>query len=134
MISILHHGNVPRLFVKCWHCGCEFSYDEEDVKKSANGNEYIICPDCKDAIGLMDKDKPEIPEEVFDSYERKREGFLVDGRWKEEGRMTGNEIVKAIYEADEKGILNIEESDFFEDGDKLFVISIHEPEDGWEEE
>ena len=48
--------------------------------------------------------------------------------------MTGNEIVKAIYEADEKGILNIEESDFFEDGDKMFVISIHEPEGGWEEE
>ena len=48
--------------------------------------------------------------------------------------MTGNEIVKAIYEASEKGILDIEESDFFEDGDKLYVISIHEPEDGWEDE
>lgn len=48
--------------------------------------------------------------------------------------MTGNEIVKAIYEASEKGILSIEESDFFENGDKLFVIAIHEPKEGWEEE
>ena len=47
--------------------------------------------------------------------------------------MTGNEIVKAIYEADEEKILNIEEMDSFENGDKLFVISIHEPKEGWEE-
>ena len=47
--------------------------------------------------------------------------------------MTGNEIVKAIYEAREKGILVIEDMDSFEDGDKLYVISIHEPEEGWEE-
>ena len=47
--------------------------------------------------------------------------------------MTGNEIVKAIHEASEKGILNIEDSDCFENGDKLLVISVHEPEEGWEE-
>ena len=48
--------------------------------------------------------------------------------------MTGNEIVKAINEAREKGILNIEDTDFFEDGDKLYVITIHEPKEGWKEE
>lgn len=81
MISILHHGNVPRLFVQCWHCGCEFTYDEEDIRKSTNGNDYIVCPDCKDEIGLIDKDNPELTDEVFDSYERKREVFFVS--WKE---------------------------------------------------
>lgn len=83
MISVLHHGNTSRLFVVCWHCGCEFSYDEEDAMTSACGNEHIICPDCKDDICLMGPDQPELPDEVFDSYERKREGFLIDGHWKE---------------------------------------------------
>lgn len=85
MISILNHGNVPVPFVVCWHCGCQFTYDEEDVKKSAKGNEYIICPDCKDAIGLYSPEhNQDLSEEVFDSYERKRKVFLIDGHWKEE--------------------------------------------------
>ena len=83
MISILKHGNVPVSFAICWHCGCEFTYDEEDIKKSALGNEYIICPDCKDDIGLVDPEHPKLIEDVFDSYERKREVFLIDGHWEE---------------------------------------------------
>lgn len=48
--------------------------------------------------------------------------------------MPGNELIKAIYEASEKGILTIEECDSFENGDKMYVLAIHEPEDGWEDE
>ena len=85
MISILNHGNVPVLFAVCWHCGCQFTYDEEDVRKSDKGNEYITCPDCKNAIGFIKPPSyPKIPEEVFDSYWRKRKVFLIDGHWKEE--------------------------------------------------
>ena len=47
--------------------------------------------------------------------------------------MTGDEIVRAIHKASKEGILVIEDMDSFEDGDKLYVISIHEPEGGWEE-
>lgn len=85
MISILNHGNVPVLFAVCWHCGCQFTYDEEDIRKSDKGNEYIICPDCRNTIGLYSLEHNQKPsEELFDSYDKKRKVFLIDGHWKED--------------------------------------------------
>ena len=74
MISILHHGNTDRLFCVCWHCGCEFSYDEEDIRTS-EGNEYIVCPDCKDEIGLDNNS--------FIQNGRKMRGFIQGDHWRE---------------------------------------------------
>lgn len=33
---------------KCWNCGCEFTYQLEDIKFNWLGeNEVIICPACE---------------------------------------------------------------------------------------
>lgn len=83
MIAILHHGNVPRFFLICWHCGCEFSYDEEDIKKNSKGDEYIICPCCKDEVCLYDPEHPELASDEFIAYGRKQKGFVINGHFEE---------------------------------------------------
>lgn len=84
MISILKHGNVPRPFAVCRHCGCEFTYDDEDVKKNSKGDEYIICPDCKDEICLYEPEHPELASNEFLAYGKKRAGFVINGHFKED--------------------------------------------------
>lgn len=58
MIVIIKRGT--KKIVKCEKCGCEFSYEEEDIKhlENHNGNysfcsgirpgykSYVICPQC----------------------------------------------------------------------------------------
>ena len=48
MITVIKHGK--RKFMKCITCGCEFTYEKEDIISNQTGiNEwehYVKCPDC----------------------------------------------------------------------------------------
>ena len=44
MIEIIKHGT--KQVTKCKKCGCEFSYDEEDIRVTSLKN-IIECPQCK---------------------------------------------------------------------------------------
>ena len=58
MIKIIKEGT--RKIAKCPNCGCEFSYEEEDIEKDgllANnsvflGKTWVICPQCGTEIVL----------------------------------------------------------------------------------
>ena len=58
MIKVIQSGSVKSFTRKCQFCGCVFSYNEKDIKKSDdNGNklDYIECPECYNAITLLYK-------------------------------------------------------------------------------
>lgn len=45
MIVIIKKGT--REVTTCNTCGCEFSYEKEDIKNADKGwKEYIVCPQC----------------------------------------------------------------------------------------
>lgn len=44
MIEIIKHGT--KQVTKCKKCGCEFSYEEEDVRVTPL-NKSVECPQCK---------------------------------------------------------------------------------------
>lgn len=55
MKTILKHGNKRQHTTTCTHCGCEFSYEFEDVVNNNNYNgdisltyhiPYVTCPEC----------------------------------------------------------------------------------------
>ena len=60
MIEIIKHGT--KKVTKCKHCGCEFSYEEEDLKYlnyqkdkfesgiKAGYKRYVTCPQCEKEI------------------------------------------------------------------------------------
>lgn len=58
MIKIIKEGT--RKIAKCPNCGCEFSYEEEDIEKDgllANnsvliGKTWVVCPQCDKEIVL----------------------------------------------------------------------------------
>ena len=58
MIKIIKEGT--RKIEKCSACGCEFSYEEEDIEKDgllANnsvfiGKTWVVCPQCGKEIVL----------------------------------------------------------------------------------
>ena len=49
MINIIKHGKET-FRVVCPVCGCEFTYQAEDLKADMFGNHYVECPDCKNAV------------------------------------------------------------------------------------
>lgn len=50
MIKIIKYGT--REVTKCDSCGCEFSYEEEDIKLFVSAKRAVICPQCKKEIIL----------------------------------------------------------------------------------
>ena len=58
MIKIIKEGT--RKIVKCPNCGCEFSYEEEDIEKDGLlvnnsvfiGKTWVVCPQCGKEIVL----------------------------------------------------------------------------------
>ena len=58
MIKIIKEGTIK--IEKCPNCGCEFSYEEEDIEKDgllANnsvflGKTWVVCPQCGKEIVL----------------------------------------------------------------------------------
>ena len=58
MIKIIKEGT--RKIAKCPNCGCEFSYEEEDIKKDGLlennsvfiGKTWVVCPQCGKEIVL----------------------------------------------------------------------------------
>ena len=58
MIKIIKPGT--KKIKTCENCGCEFSYEAEDVIEKINSNQqgclfrsYIVCPQCHVEIGLI---------------------------------------------------------------------------------
>lgn len=49
MINIIKHGKET-FRVVCPVCGCEFTYQAEDLKTDMFGNHHVECPDCKSAV------------------------------------------------------------------------------------
>ena len=48
-IKVIKHGK--EIFkVVCPICGCEFSYQTEDLKEDRFHNHYVECPDCKQIV------------------------------------------------------------------------------------
>lgn len=46
MIKIIKEGT--RKAAKCEYCGCEFSYEDEDIQHVNHGyKKYVVCPQCK---------------------------------------------------------------------------------------
>ena len=66
MIKIIKEGT--RKIEKCPNCGCEFSYEEEDIEKDgllANnsvfiGKTWVVCPQCGKEIVLATPRSKEI--------------------------------------------------------------------------
>ena len=60
MIKIIKEGT--RKIAKCPNCGCEFSYENEDIEKDglwANnlvfiGKIFVVCPQCGKEIVLKE--------------------------------------------------------------------------------
>ena len=58
MIKIIKEGT--RKIEKCPNCGCEFSYEEEDIEKDGTllnnsvflGKTWVVCPQCSKEIVL----------------------------------------------------------------------------------
>ena len=48
-IKIIKHGKEAFKAV-CPICGCEFSYQAEDLKEDRFHNHYVECPDCKQIV------------------------------------------------------------------------------------
>ena len=48
-IKVIKHGKETFKAV-CPICGCEFSYQSEDLKEDRFHNHYIECPDCKQIV------------------------------------------------------------------------------------
>ena len=59
MIKIIEHGT--RKIAKCPNCGCEFSYEEEDINmvpraRCLSVTHYISCQQCNnDIVSKEDK-------------------------------------------------------------------------------
>ena len=49
MINVIKHGKETFKAV-CPICGCEFTYQAEDLKEDCFHNHYVECPDCKQAV------------------------------------------------------------------------------------
>lgn len=56
MITVIKHGKETFKAV-CPICGCEFTYQSEDLKEDCFHNHYVECPDCKQAVSHVYEDK-----------------------------------------------------------------------------
>lgn len=56
MITVIKHGKETFKAV-CPICGCEFTYQAEDLKEDCFHNHYVECPDCKQAVSHAYEDK-----------------------------------------------------------------------------
>ena len=80
MIKIIKEGT--RKIAKCPNCGCEFSYEEEDVQIFTI--RHVKCPQCNEAVTimaergqyLMDKDKIFVI--GFDKSGETSDGYMSD--------------------------------------------------------
>ena len=62
MIKIIKEGT--RKIAECPNCGCEFSYEEEDIEKYGLladslvliGKTWVVCPQCSKEIVLEEID------------------------------------------------------------------------------
>lgn len=48
-IKVIKHGKETFKAI-CPICGCEFTYQSEDLKEDCFHNHYVECPDCKNAV------------------------------------------------------------------------------------
>ena len=48
-IEVIKHGKQTFKEV-CSRCGCEFTYQLEDLKEDIFHNHYVKCPDCQTKI------------------------------------------------------------------------------------
>lgn len=48
-IKVIKHGKETFKAV-CPICGCEFSYQAEDLREDSFHNHYVECPDCKQIV------------------------------------------------------------------------------------
>ena len=48
-IKVIKHGKETFKAV-CPICGCEFTYQSEDLKEDCFHNHYVDCPDCKNSV------------------------------------------------------------------------------------
>lgn len=55
-INIIKHGKATFKAV-CPICGCEFTYQSEDLKEDIFHNHYVECPDCKNSVSHEYEDK-----------------------------------------------------------------------------
>ena len=52
MIKIIKEGT--RKIAKCTNCGCEFSYEREDLCMDPIWKKWIVnCPQCNEAVTVM---------------------------------------------------------------------------------
>lgn len=66
MIKIIKEGT--RKITKCPNCGCEFSYEEEDIEKDGLlennsvliGKTWVVCPQCNNDIVLKEDKKRDV--------------------------------------------------------------------------
>ena len=49
MITVIKHGKET-FKVTCPVCGCEFTYQAEDLALDMFGNHHVICPDCHQVV------------------------------------------------------------------------------------
>ena len=63
---------------KCKNCGCQFSYEEEDVKVDVKNNipseKWVICPQCEKSVIV---EAARIPKDASKSVQR-RIGFMTE--------------------------------------------------------
>lgn len=57
MKTILKQGTKEKpedkvYFMRCWTCGCEFTYQKSDICCSLD-NRYVYCPDCKYSCTIL---------------------------------------------------------------------------------
>ncbi len=58
LIRIIKHGNKCHTKIKeCPYCGCEFLYEDEDIKEqkidifgAVFNEEYVTCPECNSRV------------------------------------------------------------------------------------
>ena len=52
MIKIIKEGTIK--IAKCQNCGCEFSYEKEDLRLVPIWRKLIVnCPQCNKAVTIM---------------------------------------------------------------------------------
>lgn len=74
MIQIIKPGT--KKITKCESCGCQFSYEEEDVKTvlTSTSMQWVVCPQCEKKVMLV---TVRVPKDASKSVQR-RIGFMTE--------------------------------------------------------
>ena len=74
MIQIIKEGT--KKVTKCESCGCEFSYEAEDIQSSNKPpfEQWIVCPQCGKKISLV---AVKVSKDASKSIQR-RVGFMTE--------------------------------------------------------